>query len=210
MAIHTNNYPWSGVEGMDSENKNLIDSNTTIDPSFSQSQHGNGDDSAFNGDHAALAVAKAQQAQAQAKAQGASEAQAEQQIHSPSQIIGQAAHSVVSPVGHSPTGSGGGQGLELGRQGRPLNNTKRAQQNRQAQRAFRQRKELYIKDVEAKVTELKSSKDTIDALRQENIQLRDYILALQSRLIEHPGGVPTPPAVYARQNANEMYLKNEK
>lgn len=81
--------------------------------------------------------------------------------------------------------------------GRPLTNTKRAEQNRQAQRAFRQRKELYIKDLETKVNELKQSKDTIDALRQENIQLRDYILALQSRLIEHPGGVPTPPAVYA-------------
>ncbi len=40
-------------------------------------------------------------------------------------------------------------------------------------------------------------KDTIEALRQENIQLRDYILALQSRLIEQPSGVPTPPAVYS-------------
>lgn len=83
--------------------------------------------------------------------------------------------------------------------GRPLSSSKRAQQNRQAQRAFRQRKEMYIKDLEAKVNELKTTKETIEALRQENIQLRDYILALQSRLIEHPGGVPTPPAVYARQ-----------
>lgn len=88
--------------------------------------------------------------------------------------------------------------------GRMLSNTKRAHQNRQAQRAFRQRKEMYIKELEAKVHELKASKETISALRQENIQLRDYILALQSRLIEHPGGVPTPPAVCARQ-PSELY-----
>lgn len=95
------------------------------------------------------------------------------------------------------------------KQSRPLSTSKRAQQNRQAQRAFRQRKEMYVKELEAKVQELKASKDTIDMLRQENIQLRDYILSLQSRLIEHPGGVPTPPSVYARQQG-EMYEKNEK
>ncbi|VVT47335.1 uncharacterized protein SAPINGB_P001660 [Magnusiomyces paraingens] len=92
--------------------------------------------------------------------------------------------------------------------GRLLSNTKRAHQNRQAQRAFRQRKEMYIKELEAKVQELKTSKETIGALRQENIQLRDYILALQSRLIEHPGGVPTPPAVCARQQP-DIYEQNK-
>lgn len=88
----------------------------------------------------------------------------------------------------------------LARPSRPLNPSKRAQQNRVAQRSFRQRKEAYIKDLELKVNELKATKDTIEALRQENLQLRDYILALQSRLIEHPGGFPTPPAVYSRQS----------
>ncbi|KAK9451578.1 uncharacterized protein V1518DRAFT_408928 [Limtongia smithiae] len=90
---------------------------------------------------------------------------------------------------------------ECSKTGRQLSTSKRAAQNRAAQRAFRQRKECYIKDLEAKVDELKASKATIDSLRQENLQLRDYILALQSRIIEQPGvgGVPTPPAVYRRQ-----------
>ncbi|KAK9474305.1 uncharacterized protein V1510DRAFT_349787, partial [Dipodascopsis tothii] len=91
---------------------------------------------------------------------------------------------------------------EMSKNGRQLSRSKRAAQNRAAQRAFRQRKECYIKDLEQKVLELKSSKETIDSLRQENLQLRDYILALQSRLIEQPGGIPTPPAVYARRQSD--------
>jgi hypothetical protein len=75
-----------------------------------------------------------------------------------------------------------------------LSNTKRAKQNRDAQRAFRQRKEVYIKDLEKKVDELKDAKLTIDNLKRENLELRDYILTLQSRLIEGPGGV-IPPGV---------------
>ncbi|KAK9334140.1 hypothetical protein V1520DRAFT_330414 [Lipomyces starkeyi] len=96
---------------------------------------------------------------------------------------------------------------ECSKNGRQLSTTKRAAQNRAAQRAFRQRKECYIKDLEAKVLELKSTKETIDSLRQENLQLRDYILALQSRLIEQPGvgGVPTPPAVYARRQVDFLH-----
>lgn len=102
---------------------------------------------------------------------------------------------VTSPIDMDVDGPNGS------RSGRSLNTSKRAQQNRQAQRAFRQRKEMYIKDLEAKVNELTATKETIESLRQENLQLRDYILALQSRLIEHPGGFPTPPAVYSRQGA---------
>ncbi|KAK9321924.1 hypothetical protein V1517DRAFT_157714 [Lipomyces orientalis] len=96
---------------------------------------------------------------------------------------------------------------ECSKNGRQLSTSKRAAQNRAAQRAFRQRKECYIKDLEAKVLELKSTKETIDSLRQENLQLRDYILALQSRLIEQPGvgGVPTPPAVYARRQVDFLH-----
>lgn len=90
--------------------------------------------------------------------------------------------------------------LSQSRSRRPLSQSKRAQQNRAAQRAFRQRKELYIKDLETKVGELKSVKETMEALRAENQELRDYILALQSRWINQPGGVPTPPAVYTRRN----------
>ncbi|KAK9477674.1 hypothetical protein V1514DRAFT_333124 [Lipomyces japonicus] len=102
-----------------------------------------------------------------------------------------AANGAINGSGIPPVG-------DLAKNGRPLSSSKRAAQNRAAQRAFRQRKECYIKDLETKVLELKQSKEAIDSLRQENVQLRDYILALQSRIIEQPGigGVPTPPAVY--------------
>lgn len=222
MTIHSHStYNWTGVDSIDSgENKgSIMDSNNSIDPTFSQAHNSGGaDDSAFAGDHVhvAQAVAKVQAASRQVKQQqqqqqqggAGTEAQHQQAAAVAAQMMaGQATgHGSLGvgagqpgPLGGSPQGLSGDHGLEINRQGRSLTNTKRAQQNRQAQRAFRQRKELYIKDLEAKVNELKQSKDTIDALRQENIQLRDYILALQSRLIEHPGGVPTPPAVYARQ-----------
>ncbi|KAK9454514.1 hypothetical protein V1511DRAFT_395782 [Dipodascopsis uninucleata] len=96
---------------------------------------------------------------------------------------------------------------EYSKNGRQLSTSKRAAQNRAAQRAFRQRKECYIKDLEAKVLELKATKETIENLRQENLQLRDYILALQSRLIEHPGGVPPPPAVYSSSSRPVDFLR---
>lgn len=195
MAIHSHSsYNWTGVDGIDAEKGSLMDANTSIDPTFSQS--GSADDASFTGDHVAQAVATAQAAR---KGANASSVASEQAVAAAAVRANAAA---LAGRQTSPGAPGGTQDMDLSRQGRPLTNTKRAQQNRQAQRAFRQRKELYIKDLEAKVNELKQSKDTIDALRQENIQLRDYILALQSRLIEHPAGVPTPPAVYARQTGD--------
>lgn len=102
------------------------------------------------------------------------------------------------------------QPMNSTRRARPLSQSKRAQQNRAAQRAFRQRKELYIKDLETKVQELKQVKETMEQLRSENQELRDYILALQSRWINQPGGVPTPPAVYARRPDHEGIEYDEK
>lgn len=67
---------------------------------------------------------------------------------------------------------------------RALSSTKRAAQNRNAQKAFRQRREKYIKELEATASEVAELHKTIEELRQENLQLRDYTLALQSRLIE--------------------------
>lgn len=197
MAIHNHNYGWSdSIDSTDTKGS-LLDANTSIDPSFSQAQHASADDSAFAGDHVAQAVAKAQAA-SRVKDRAAQ------------MMAGQAAQHTGSPVHQSQAVSS--QPMEMHRPGRPLTNTKRAQQNRQAQRAFRQRKELYIKDLEAKVNELKESKEAIEVLRRENVQLRDYILALQSRLIEHPGGVPPPPVVRQGQGAPDMYdhHKNEK
>ncbi|KAK6458586.1 uncharacterized protein RJT20DRAFT_131752 [Scheffersomyces xylosifermentans] len=100
---------------------------------------------------------------------------------------------------------------------RVVSGTKRAAQNRSAQRAFRQRKEKYIKDLEAKAAEADILKQTIEDMRTENLQLRDYTLALQSRVIElSPGSghqlpgasdssvviPPPPPAVF---NSSKVY-----
>lgn len=82
------------------------------------------------------------------------------------------------------------------RRNRPLTNTKRAEQNRVAQRNFRQRKEQHIRELEEKAKECEGLQQTIEALKQENMQLRDYSLALQAKLIEQPD-VPPPPAVFA-------------
>lgn len=83
----------------------------------------------------------------------------------------------------------------LGPNGKSLNPTKRAQQNRNAQRSFRMRKEQRIKELEVKAEQFKYLEATIEALKNENLQLRDYCLALQSRLLETDSGVgiPTPP-----------------
>ena len=72
----------------------------------------------------------------------------------------------------SPTGTGG----------RVLATSKRAAQNRAAQRAFRQRKERYIKSLEQKATEYDLSAGIIQDLRKENIYLRDYVVRLQNEV----------------------------
>lgn len=71
-----------------------------------------------------------------------------------------------------------------GRTLRAVSASKRATQNRNAQRTFRQRKEKYIKDLEAKATEMEILKQTIENLEGENMKLRNYTLALQSKVIE--------------------------
>ncbi|CAK7897113.1 hypothetical protein CAAN1_04S04016 [[Candida] anglica] len=101
--------------------------------------------------------------------------------------------------------------LEEAKKRRPVSGTKRAAQNRSAQKAFRVRKEKYIKDLEQQAAEANQLKQTIEELRAENLQLRDYTLALQSRVIElspsHPpqgqDHVPAPPA--AVFSGNKMF-----
>ncbi|KAF2761232.1 hypothetical protein EJ05DRAFT_473769 [Pseudovirgaria hyperparasitica] len=81
-----------------------------------------------------------------------------------------------------------------GRKGRrELSTSKRAAQNRAAQRAFRQRKEEYIKSLKDQVKEYETLAETYKAVQQENYQLRDYIISLQSKLLESQGTVPPPP-----------------
>ncbi|KAK9544895.1 hypothetical protein V6Z96_006135 [Aspergillus fumigatus] len=76
---------------------------------------------------------------------------------------------------------------------RPLSTSKRAAQNRAAQRAFRQRKEAHIRELEGKVKAYESMGEAIKALQAENYQLREYIINLQSRLLDSQGEVPELP-----------------
>lgn len=62
------------------------------------------------------------------------------------------------------------------------------------QRAFRQRKEGYIKKLEEQVRDYQILSEQHRAVQNENYQLRDYIISLQSRLLEAQGEVPPPPA----------------
>ncbi|QGA21493.1 hypothetical protein EYB26_009204 [Talaromyces marneffei] len=76
---------------------------------------------------------------------------------------------------------------------RELSTSKRAEQNRAAQRAFRQRKEGYIRQLEAQVKDYKVLSESYKALQAENYQLREYIISLQSRLIDSQNEVPALP-----------------
>ncbi|KAF7161054.1 hypothetical protein CNMCM5623_006731 [Aspergillus felis] len=76
---------------------------------------------------------------------------------------------------------------------RPLSTSKRAAQNRAAQRAFRQRKEAHIRELEGKVKAYENMGEAIKALQAENYQLREYIINLQSRLLDSQGEVPELP-----------------
>ncbi|KAJ5110514.1 hypothetical protein N7532_001049 [Penicillium argentinense] len=78
---------------------------------------------------------------------------------------------------------------------RELSTSKRAAQNRaaQASRAFRQRKETYIRKLEDEVKGLEECRNKITNLSNENYQLRDYIITLQSRLMDMSAEVPELP-----------------
>ncbi|KAI8341245.1 hypothetical protein BC941DRAFT_416310 [Chlamydoabsidia padenii] len=58
--------------------------------------------------------------------------------------------------------------------------TRRAEQNRAAQRAFRQRKELYVKELESKVQDMELLKDRVEQLEIENNQLKYRLWELES------------------------------
>ncbi|TWU76448.1 hypothetical protein ED733_007091 [Metarhizium rileyi] len=76
---------------------------------------------------------------------------------------------------------------------RELSQSKRAAQNRAAQRAFRQRKEGYIKKLEQQVREFAEMEQTYKAVQAENYSLREYVVHLQSRLLDTQGEYPPPP-----------------
>lgn len=56
------------------------------------------------------------------------------------------------------------------------------------------RKEGHIKQLEAQVKDYNHLHESYKAVQAENFQLRDYIINLQSRLIESQGDFPQPPS----------------
>lgn len=58
--------------------------------------------------------------------------------------------------------------------------TRRAEQNRAAQRAFRQRKEVYVKELENKVRDMEILKDRLERLEIENERLKYRVWELES------------------------------
>ena len=61
------------------------------------------------------------------------------------------------------------------------------------QRAFRQRKETYIRKLEDQVKDFEHMSDNYKAMQSENYQLREYIINLQSRLLDTQGEGPEVP-----------------
>ncbi|KAM7190600.1 putative transcription factor kapC [Rhypophila sp. PSN 637] len=88
------------------------------------------------------------------------------------------------------TSDGGADGRKAKRE---LSQSKRAAQNRAAQRAFRQRKEGYIKKLEQQVRDYAEMENKIQAIQAENTSLKEYVLHLQSRLLDAQGEFPQPP-----------------
>ncbi|EWY96225.1 hypothetical protein FOQG_15851 [Fusarium oxysporum f. sp. raphani 54005] len=117
---------------------------------------------------------------------------------------------IVPPSGHSPGASAGPSSAALapappaplsaddhmgdGRKAkRELSQSKRAAQNRAAQRAFRQRKEGYIKKLEQQVRDYTDMEQSFKAMQAEHYALREYVVHLQTRLLETSGDYPPPP-----------------
>lgn len=61
------------------------------------------------------------------------------------------------------------------------------------QRAFRQRKETYIKQLEQEVRDYREMEKQYKAAQAENYVLRDYVIALQSRCVDTGTEFPPPP-----------------
>ncbi|KAH7145792.1 hypothetical protein B0J13DRAFT_327708 [Dactylonectria estremocensis] len=117
---------------------------------------------------------------------------------------------IAPPSGHSPIPSAGPSAAPLapapplsmqpddgsndGRKAkRELSQSKRAAQNRAAQRAFRQRKEGYIKKLEQQVRDYLDMEQSFKSMQSENYALREYVIHLQSQLLDVQGEFPPPP-----------------
>lgn len=61
------------------------------------------------------------------------------------------------------------------------------------QRAFRQRKETYIRQLEQENKTFREMEKGFKTMQSENYALREYVITLQSRLLDVQGEFPTPP-----------------
>ncbi|KAK1999364.1 hypothetical protein LX36DRAFT_680418 [Colletotrichum falcatum] len=116
--------------------------------------------------------------------------QQQQQIAPPAATAGPS----TAPPTHSPPSAMALDETAEGRKAkRELSQSKRAAQNRAAQRAFRQRKEGHIKKLEQQVKDYMVMEQQYRAMQSENYALREYVIHLQSRLLDLQGEVPQPP-----------------
>ncbi|ORX57469.1 hypothetical protein DM01DRAFT_1382019 [Hesseltinella vesiculosa] len=69
-----------------------------------------------------------------------------------------------------------------GKPNRAVIPSKRAEQNRKAQRSFRQRRDQYVKDLERKVKDMDDWKQELDTAKDENKQLKQLVHQLQSKI----------------------------
>lgn len=76
---------------------------------------------------------------------------------------------------------------------RELSTSKRAAQNRAAQRAFRQRKEQYIQSLKDQVKEHQNLAASYETIQKENFSLRQYVITLQAKILESHTELPPPP-----------------
>ncbi|KAH6660706.1 hypothetical protein BKA67DRAFT_530794 [Truncatella angustata] len=103
------------------------------------------------------------------------------------------AMAVQDLIDHDPDDVTGPDGRKAKRE---LSQSKRAAQNRAAQRAFRQRKEHYIKKLEQQVRDYNDMDQQLKAAQSDNFALRDYAILLQSRLMDAQVEVPQPPHLH--------------
>lgn len=76
------------------------------------------------------------------------------------------------------------------------------------QRAFRQRKETYIRKLEDENRTIQELRDNNAKLLNENYSLRDHIITLQSRLMDAQAEIPDLPANIDLNQRHDMNLAN--
>jgi hypothetical protein len=97
-----------------------------------------------------------------------------------------------SSEAHSPDMSGNRTNND---QKKAIQTAKRAAQNRAAQRAFRQRRERYVKDLEIKVKEMDAIQEEMSKLAEQNLSYRKQIenLTRELRQLKDAGGQSFSP-----------------